>query len=284
MMPELNSSLQKVLDFDWSLWMVVVITIIISLESIGFLIMRRKFDPLENTSSVVVGLGYFVINVLVAKLATYGLSIYIYLQMRLFEIPIDAWWSWALLLGLGDFIYYWIHRMEHESGFFWSTHENHHSASQYSFATAIRMPWGEIIYKPWIALWQPFLGFHPVMYPIIDTFNLTMGLLQHTELVGKLGWLEKYFATPSNHRVHHGTEPEYLDKNYGARLIIWDRMFGTYQPETVNPTYGLVGKSVSRNPLAVVTHGYRHLFHCMRQAESWRRRIQFLYRGPSWRP
>ena len=274
--------LRTLLEMDTGPWMIAAIVVLITLESLVYQFRGKPLNLREESASWMVGIGYFLVSVVGARLLTFTLYVYVYEHLRLWEWDITRSCTWlALLLG-GDFVYYWTHRLEHEVRFFWATHENHHSALHYSFGTAIRMPWGEILYHPWIGLWAPLLGFPPLMYPLMGTFNLLMGLLQHTELIGRLGPLEWILATPSHHRVHHGSDDLYLDRNYGARLIVWDRLFGTFQPEIFHPTYGLTTNVNSYNPLTIVTHGYRSLWEDLRRAPRLRDKLRYFIMPPGW--
>jgi sterol desaturase/sphingolipid hydroxylase (fatty acid hydroxylase superfamily) len=274
--------LRTVLETNTGPWMVAAIAILITLEGLASLAVGRGFDLKEEAASWGVGIGYFAVNVVGAKLLTLGLYLYAYEHHRLFDWTLASPWTWVAMLVAGDFVYYWMHRFEHEIRFFWAAHENHHSALRYTFGTAIRMPWGEILYHPIIGLWAPLLGFHPVMYPVMGTFNLLMGLLQHTDLVRRLGPLEWVFATPSHHRVHHGGDLLYLDRNYGARFIVWDRMFGTFQREEGQPTYGLTKNLGTHNPFRIVVHGYASLFADVRRAPRVADKLRYLVKPPGW--
>ena len=256
---------------------------LIALELLVYVVKRRPFSRAEALSSWAVGIGYFAINVVASRMLFYGLYVLVYENFRIFTWAPDSVGSWvALMLGV-DFVYYWVHRWEHEVRVLWCTHENHHSAQEYNLGTAVRMPWGEVLYKPFIALWRPVLGFPPIMYPVLEVVNLIGGLIQHTRLIGKLGPLEEILVTPSHHRVHHGADLEYLDKNYGARLIIWDRLFGTFQREAQEPTYGLTKNLTTHNPFKVVLHGYALLWRDLRAAPTWKARLGYVLKPPGWR-
>ena len=133
---------------------------------------------------------------------------------------------------LRDFVYYWIHRAEHTFAGLWASHLVHHSPTKLSYTTAIRMPWMEALYKPALALWAPLLGFHPGAFAAIGALVLLVGQYQHTEGGRWCRFLRGIFVIPETHRVHHGSNERYMDKNFGSMLVIWDRLFGTYVPET----------------------------------------------------
>ncbi|MEM8837636.1 MAG: sterol desaturase family protein, partial [Pseudomonadota bacterium] len=165
-------------------------------------------------------------------------------------LPI-TWWSILLVLLVADFVYYWEHRIAHEVRLLWTQHAVHHSSRDYNIVTAIRFgpfegAWALIIHIPLI-----FMGFSPEMVFFGQIAVLAYQTWLHTETIGKLGPLEKVLNTPSHHRVHHGADDKYLDKNYAGILIIWDRMFGTFQVEEETPRYGLKRDFNSQNPIHV---------------------------------
>lgn len=250
-------------------YLIGAVALLIALEGTLLLVLRKPVDYAEAASSWAVGIGYFVLNLVVARALFYGAYIYVFRHWRLFDWEVQSGWSWLALLLLTDVITYGTHRAEHRVRLLWCAHENHHSASQMTFSTAIRMPWGDVLFHPWVGFWRPLLGFPPVMYPLMDAFNLLGGQLQHTTLIGKLGFLEWFFVTPSHHRVHHGSNPGYIDRNYGARLIIWDRLFGSFAPEVEPCVFGLTKPLETNHPLRVVAHGYRALWADLRKAP-WR--------------
>lgn len=279
-----NSWLPRLLALGEGPYLIVAVVLLIALEALASRMLGRGADVREEATSYGVGLGYFVITVLGTKLLFLGAYVHVHQHYRLMTWSVASPLSWLVLLLIGDFVYYWVHRMEHEVRFFWATHENHHSARTYTFGTAVRMPWGEVLYHPIIGFWAPLFGFDPIMLAPLGAFNLVCGLLQHTELVGKLGPLEWVFGTPSHHRVHHGSDAKYLDCNYGARLILWDRLFGTFREEAERPRYGLTKDVDSYNPLRIVWHGYGALWADVRKARSLRGAMRVLLKPPSYSP
>jgi sterol desaturase/sphingolipid hydroxylase (fatty acid hydroxylase superfamily) len=275
--------LERLVARDPGPWMFAAVVALIALEGAVAALAGRRVDLREEVASYGVGVGYFAINVLGAKLLFQGVYVAVHAHFRLFDWSIRDPIAWLALLVVGDFVYYWTHRWEHEVRFLWAAHQNHHSARTFTFGTAVRMPWGEVLYHPLLGLWAPLLGFPPVMYPVMGALNLIGGLLQHTELVGKLGPLEWLFATPSHHRVHHGSDLECLDRNYGARFIVWDRLFGTFHAERTRPTYGLVHNLDTHNPLRIVAAGYSALLADCRRATRWRDRLRYVFGPPGWR-
>ena len=216
------------------------------------------------------------------KAAVLGIFIWLY-EFRLFEIPTDTWWAWALLLLSEDFCYYWFHRFGHVVRFFWAAHVNHHSATSYNLSTALRQSWtGPLIgWVFWVPL--PLLGFDPLMIITAQAISLLYQYWIHTELIDTMGPLEWVLNTPAHHRVHHGTDALYLDRNYAGILIIWDRLFGTFEPETHRPSYGLTTNLDTYHPVRIAFHEWAAITRDLRSAESWRGRLGYLFAPPGWR-
>lgn len=199
------------------------------------------------------------------------------------QIPINIWTT-ILCILLIDFLYYWEHRIEHRVRALWTYHSIHHSSPIYNYTTALRVSFIDsfvtwVFYLPAI-----LIGFHPYVVLLAILFMLTYQFWLHTEIIGKLGWYEKIFMTPSQHRVHHGSDDIYLDKNYGAILSIWDRMFGTFQEELHTPTYGLTTPIDTINPVKVHFIEYYHMFRDMWNAKSLKEAWQYLVNPPGWKP
>ena len=225
----------------------------------------RAVEPSASSrTSIASGLAYIAAKGVVSRVAMFAVAMWIYTDHRIFDFDPFNPLVWLALFVSRDFIYYWIHRAEHTVNMLWASHMVHHSATHFSFTTAVRMPWMEALYKPLIALWAPLLGFHPAISAAIGALVLIVGQFHHTELGRGGGLLGKVFVTPSAHRVHHGSNERYLDKNFGGLLIIWDRMFGTYEPETEAVTYGLTAGKRVESPKEALVGGYATLFAGMR--------------------
>ena len=195
------------------------------------------------------------------------------------------WWAWLLLFLLDDFTYYWFHRANHEVRLLWAGHVNHHSSQYLNFGTALRQGVGERVHKFLFWLWLPLLGFDPAMIITVIGINLFYQFWIHTQAVGKLHpWIEAVFNTPSHHRVHHGSNVRYLDRNHGGVLIIWDRLFGTFSEERDDEpvVYGLTTNIDSDNPWTVLSHEYRAIGRDLRRAGTWGERLRYLLLAPGW--
>jgi sterol desaturase/sphingolipid hydroxylase (fatty acid hydroxylase superfamily) len=221
---------------------------------------------------------------LVLKVGSFFVYVGLYVYVAPFHLPTDTWWSWVLMIAAVDLSYYWQHRFVHRARVGWAAHQAHHSSEYMNFATALRQKW-----NPWFDFffWLPLpvLGIAPWAIYMAFGFNLIYQFWVHTELIGKLPRpVELVFNTPSHHRVHHGSDPEYLDKNYAGILIVWDRMFGTFQPELHRPTYGLT-KPVDTYHLIKLQYGdYADLWRDVRAADNWRDKLGYLFMPPGWSP
>ncbi len=207
----------------------------------------------------------------------------IYEHARLFAVPF-VWWGWVFAFLLNDLAYYTDHRISHRTGLMWAIHTSHHSSNEMNLLVANRgtiLDLGGLMTIAYFAF--PILGLHPAMFLAVKFFANLWGIFNHTRLVKRMGVLEAVLATPANHRVHHGTNPKYLDKNYGQVLIIWDRLFGTWQREEEEPTYGLVKPLESYSVWDIHTSGIQWLFAQIRSAPTLREKLLYLIKPPGWR-
>lgn len=227
------------------------------------LLLRRwrgiGIDARETAVSAAVGSIWFATKAIGGATGLVAVYTSVYEVWAPWHLDIGTPLTWVAYYLVGDFFYYWVHRAEHEMPWLWASHVVHHSAKDFGFTTAIRMPPTEIFYKPLTGLWAPLLGFPPAIYAAMAAWGLISGQLQHTQLVGQLGVLDRWLATPSNHRVHHGSNRLYLDKNYGGQTMIWDRAFGTYQPETEPVIYGATEELLNTGVSGTILGGYPRL-------------------------
>jgi sterol desaturase/sphingolipid hydroxylase (fatty acid hydroxylase superfamily) len=204
-------------------------------------------------------------------------------QFAFSEIPVN-WWTWMLVIICVDFTYYWMHRVEHEVRILWAGHSVHHSSQEYNLSTALRLSWVESVYE-WIF-------FIPLLLVGFDAIQILASLLIvvvyqtwiHTEKIGRLGWLEGILNTPSVHRVHHAINATYIDKNYGGILIIWDRLFGTYQCETEAPIYGITRQLDSANPLVINFQEFGSVYRDVIQTKGTFNKASYALQRPGWKP
>ncbi len=236
----------------------------------------------ESLASVGVAVGHRITVSLFLAIPTQML--FITWEHRIFTVPMERWWSIPLLfIGL-EFFYYWGHRASHTIRWMWATHAVHHSANHFNLSAAYRLGWtswlsGNILFfMPLIGL-----GFHPVAVAVGLSLNLMYQFWIHTELISKLGVLEWVFNTPSHHRVHHASNPEYLDHNYGGVLILFDRWFGTFIEEkrTRPIQYGLTHSLGSHNPFTIAFYEWNRLFKDLWRAKTWGDRYRVILGPPT---
>ncbi len=207
-------------------------------------------------------------------------------EHRVFTLSPLVWWSWVLLFFADDFAYYWYHRSAHRIRIFWAEHVNHHSSEYYNLGTALRQSALGPAYV--FIFWLPlaWLGFHPLAIAVQMAVSLLYQFWIHTEAIGRLGWFEQIFNTPSHHRVHHGSNGIYLDRNYAGILIIWDRLFGSFQAERddVPVRYGLVHNVGSYFLPRVIFHELLHALRGAWRAPRWRDKLLWIFGPPEWSP
>jgi len=244
---------------------------------------RRKrleyYDSKDTWTNILIGF------VSVAFAAFFGLFITVIYsfayEIAPYKFPAEAWWSWVILFFVDDLVYYWFHRISHESRLFWNFHVVHHSSEHYNLSVAVRQSWFSgtlhwIFYAPVM-----LLGFAPWMFAVMHGFNLIYQFWIHTRFVNRLGFLEGILNTPSHHRVHHGVNNPYLDKNYAGVLIIWDRIFGSFVEETEAPRYGIIKPLRSFNPLWINTHGWTEMFSAMRERTTLVGKLRCVFASPN---
>ena len=240
------------------------------------------YELRDARTSILMGLGNLGISAVwnvVALLAFAGL--YLLTPLR---IPMDSWWSWALLLVLFDLLFYVDHRFHHKVRAGWASHVVHHSSKHFNLSTAVRQPWTPFSTTLFFAP-LPLLGFPPAAVALMSAIDLLYQFWIHTERIDRLPRpFEFIFNTPSHHRAHHGSDMVYLDINYGGVFIVWDRLFGTFQPELSRPNYGLMGNFESFNPLHVAFHEWSAIGRDVRRATHWRDRLGYVFGPPGWKP
>jgi len=241
----------------------------------------RGYEAKDTAASLTMGLGNVAISVFTKVLAV-GLFALCY-EHRVLDLGTSAL-GWVLLFPLEDLCYYWFHRLHHEVRLLWAAHENHHSSRYYNLSTALRQSWTTPLTG--MVFWTPlaFLGFPPAMILTAQAVSLLYQYWIHTELIGRLGPFEWIFNTPSHHRVHHGRNVQYLDRNHGGILIVWDRLFGTFEPEGESVDFGLTKNIETFNPLRIAFHEFVSIAHDVRRAGSLGEAMGYVLRPPGWSP
>jgi sterol desaturase/sphingolipid hydroxylase (fatty acid hydroxylase superfamily) len=242
----------------------------------------EKYEPRDTLTSLAFGTGSQVAGALTGSFV-FVLALWLY-EHRLFDIG-WAWWAFILCFVLDDFAYYWAHRTGHRVRWFWASHVNHHSSQHYNLSTALRQSWTGFFALGFIfRIPLAFVGFHPAMLLFCGALNLIYQFWIHTEAIGKLpGWFEAVMNTPSHHRVHHATNPRYLDANYAGTFIIWDKMFGSFVEEVDDEPirYGIVKQLGTFNLLYSVFHEWIGIARDVWSAP-WRHKFGYIWRPPGW--
>jgi sterol desaturase/sphingolipid hydroxylase (fatty acid hydroxylase superfamily) len=240
----------------------------------------RFADSITNLSC---GIGQQILEPLF-KTATLVPYAWLWGHARLFDVPVRSPLAWAALVLGVDLAYYAFHRASHRVGVLWAVHAVHHQSEEYNLSVALRQPWLQALVAPLFYLPLAVLGFPPIMYLGGVTIDTLYQFWIHTRAVGRLGPLEWILNTPSHHRVHHGIDPEYVDRNYAGIFIVWDRLFGTFQREGREPVYGTVKALASWDPLGANLRGWRDLAKMARATRRWRDKLRVWVAPPEWRP
>jgi sterol desaturase/sphingolipid hydroxylase (fatty acid hydroxylase superfamily) len=249
------------------------------LEAVVDAVMRRDLYELKDTAaSLSMGTGNVLLGLL-SKAMIFAIFTAVH-RFAIFKIGYQ-WWAWLLLFFADDFSYYCFHRISHECRLFWASHVIHHSSQHFNLGTALRQTWTGNFMSFVFWLWLPLIGFPPIMVLTMQAISLLYQFWIHTELVRNMGPLEWALNTPSHHRVHHGSNQQYLDRNHAGVLIIWDRMFGTFEPEREKVVYGLTKNLNSYNPLRIAFHEWIDIWRDLRSARSWKQRLISIFGSPA---
>lgn len=252
----------------------------------GRLTGRTRYEPRDTATSLTMGFGSQVAGALTGGLA-FAIGYWAWENYRLFDFG-WSWWVFLLAFLMDDLAYYVFHRLAHRVRWMWAAHIIHHSSQHYNLSTALRQTWTGFFALSFVFHLPLFiLGFHPLMIVFVNGINLVYQFWIHTEAIDRFPrWIEAIFNTPSHHRVHHATNPKYLDSNYAGALIIWDRMFGTFVPEDKSEPcrYGIVRQLGTFNPIKVAFHEWLGIFSDLWHARSWRERWGYIAGPPGWSP
>jgi len=246
---------------------------------------RNTYQLNDAVSSI--GLGMLSqISAIFTRLLRVGIYVAVFEHVALWrnEAFWTSWYGWLLALLFYDFCYYWLHRAGHEVAVFWAAHVVHHQSQDYNLSTALRQTSSGAFLGWTFYLPMAVAGVPPQVFGIVALIDLLYQFWVHTEHVGKLGWFDRWFCSPSNHRVHHAVNQRYLDRNYGGILIVWDRLFGSFQEEDGPCIYGTRSPLDSWDPLWANVEVYAALLHDSWHARRWRDKLQVWLRPPGWRP
>lgn len=250
----------------------------------AWLTRKRRFYALHDAiNSLSCGIGQQVVYLFTTVLS---LAAYIFISKHyaLTSWSIRSPIAWIVLLLLVDHSFYWFHRASHRVSFLWAGHSVHHQSEEYNLTTALRQSWIEASMAWPFYLPIAFLGFSPTMFVLASTFNSLYQFGIHTRSIDKVRPVEGVLNTPSSHRVHHGIDPEYIDRNYGGMLMLWDRAFGTYQHELHTPTFGTVKPLASWNPLWANLDGWVRIGSIARRTSRVSDKVYAFFAPPEWLP
>ena len=243
---------------------------------------RKLYTVGDTVQNVYIMLANMGIDVLMRAITLFVLGYYF--SFHFVSWNESSWYYWVLLFLAEDFIFYWIHRIDHIVRFFWAIHVTHHSSDKFNLTTGFRSSVFQPLYRFVWFVPLVLVGFEPFDIFIMYSITQTYGILVHTKAVKKMGVLEYILVTPSHHRVHHASNVEYLDKNMGMILIVWDKLFGTFQEELdeVPIQYGLYEKTLDNNPANVIFHEWVAIFKDVKHAKGFRNKWNYVVRPPGW--
>ncbi len=227
--------------------------------------------------------GNVIVNLL-TKTSILGFYLFLY-QFRLFDISSGSLWIQIILtLIVIDFVYYWFHRTSHRVRFFWGIHMNHHSSEEMNFLVSLRQAWFNPLFRLPFFFILPLIGFDPLLTFVVGAASTLWAVIQHTQTIGKLGPLEWFMVTPSAHRVHHGVNVEYLNKNFGNLFIVWDRIFGTYAEEKEEVIFGLTNNVKTFNPFRITAFSWIQFVNDFKESNNLSDKFMSFFGSPEWSP
>ena len=261
------------------------VPIVLAMIFVEILISNWQQKNYYQTQDTLCTIGLLAGNIIVAfsiKGLILALHFYLY-QYKIFELSgmLPLWLFWLLTFVVIDLVFYIYHRMSHRIRFLWAIHLSHHSSEEMNFAVSFRQAWFGPISKIPFFMVLPLLGFDPTIIAAAGVISTLWGIVGHTQIVGRLGFVEWIFNTPSHHRVHHGSNKQYIDKNYGNLLIIWDRMFGTFEPEKEKVKFGLVNNVNTFNPTKITFMAWSSMIEDISNKRSLSEVLRIIFGPPN---
>ena len=268
---------------------VLATPVFLLLIAIEFLVGLKRGHNTYRLNDALNSIGLGVLSQIVgvfSALLTVAIYVFFFNHVSLWQLSVREPWVWIAGLVLYDFCYYWVHRFGHTVALMWAAHVVHHQSEDYNLSTALRQT-----SSGWLVSWifylpMAVLGFPPLVFGVVALVDLLYQYWVHTQQIGRLGWFDRWFCAPSNHRVHHAVNERYLDKNYGGIFLIWDRIFGSYASELdAEPcVYGTRGPLRSWNPIWANLHNYAEMAADSWRARSWADKLRVWFKHPGWRP
>ena len=257
-----------------------IVIVFILIEVLFSSISNKKLYRKNDTLCTIGLLTGNILMVFLVKGITLAIHIYLY-QYRILDLSslIPIWMMWILAFVLIDLVFYFYHRVSHRSRFLWAVHMSHHSSEEMNFAVSFRQAWLGPISKIPFFIFLPIVGIDPTIIAIAGVISTLWGIVGHTQIIKNLGPFEYIFNTPSHHRVHHGSNKQYIDKNYGNLLIVWDRMFGTFELEKESVKYGLVKNVKTFNPVKITFMEWSNILKDIKNSNNIKESL-YLFFGP----
>lgn len=243
---------------------------------------QKWYNFEDSITNLNLGIGSQATGTL-SKLLVFGTYVFIYDNWRFISLPENAWWVWVIALLGFDYIYYWAHRLGHEWNYMWGAHIVHHQSREFNLSVALRQSWIHNLLSFFMFLPLALVGIHPLILVGVGAFTTLFQYWIHTKAIKRMPRRFEYiFNTPSHHRVHHATNPQYIDKNYAATFILWDRLHGTYAEEVEEPVYGITKPFNSLNPVWANLHYYKEMWQGMKREKSLAKKFMLIFKGPEY--
>ena len=257
--------------------LILIESLVSSSKKLGY---YKRGDSMGTIGLII---GNVIVNLL-TKTSILGFYLFLY-QYKLFDISsLSLWIQVISTLIVIDFIYYWFHRTSHRVRFFWGIHMNHHSSEEMNFLVSLRQAWFNPLFRLPFFFILPLIGFDPLLTFVVGAASTLWAVIQHTQTIGKLGPLEWFMVTPSAHRVHHGVNVEYLNKNFGNLFIVWDRIFGTYAEEKEAVIFGLTTNVKTFNPFRITAFSWLQFVNDFKQSNNLSDKFMSFFGSPEWSP
>ena len=278
-------SIEKMTEFDIYAYGVPIVLLLIAAEVIYSTVNGLGLYKFRDTLA---GLGLLIGNFMIGlltKSSIFFLYIYLY-QFKFITVNelLPTWAVWIVTFVMIDFVYYWYHRFSHRVRFMWAVHMNHHSSEEMNFTVSLRQAWfGPITKVPFFTV-MPLIGFDPIITAVAGVASTLWGVIGHTQWIRRLGVLEYILVTPSSHRVHHGSNECYIDKNYGNLLIVWDRLFGTFAEEIEPVRFGIRENVKTFNPIKITFMFWQQMVSDFKNSKNQKERFLSFFGKPEWKP
>lgn len=243
---------------------------------------RRVYRFNDFIANMGCGIGSQIVGAF-TKTMIFAAYLWTFDNWRLFTLPNTAL-TWVVAFLAVDLLYYWFHRLSHEVNFLWAAHVVHHQSEEYNLSVALRQSWWQGLFSWWFYLPLAWFGVHPLIIVTVGAVNTLYQFWIHTKAIDRLGPLEWILNTPSHHRVHHGSDPKYIDRNHAGTLIVWDKLFGTFQREEEEPVYGITTALRTWDPMTANFTYWGELITLARRSPGWWNKVLVFLKPPGWRP